>query len=142
MSFGAFEGRNAKPMSEINMTPLVDVMLVLLIIFLVTAPLMTRAIPVDLPKVPQAPSVEEPEAIRLTLDASGSLFWGEERIDSATLSARLAEVAMRQPQPELRLAADKETRYQALAEVMSAVRAAGLSKLGFVTLPGDTHDAP
>ncbi|MEW6569260.1 MAG: biopolymer transporter ExbD [Pseudomonadota bacterium] len=142
MSFGGFDNRDAQPMAEINMTPLVDVMLVLLIIFMVTMPLMTKAIPIDLPQVAQAPADEEPEAIRLSLDAAGALYWEDEMIDASTLDARLAEAAARQLQPELRLAADKDTRFQPLAEVMAAVRGAGLSKLGFVTLSGDGHAAP
>jgi biopolymer transport protein ExbD len=136
MAFGGFEqpGNNA-PMSEINTTPLVDVMLVLLIIFMITAPLLTHAVKIDLPQASSQPSDDKPQNISLALRSDGQLFWNDQPLAAAELPARLAEVASRQPQPELHLRADRETRYQKIAEVMSAARQAGIQKMGFVTRP-------
>lgn len=137
MAFGSFEsGSTARPMADINTTPLVDVMLVLLIIFLVTAPMMTQSIKVDLPQAEGAAITEQPKVVQLALDAEGHVFWDSEPIaDDATLTQRLSAAATQKPQPELQLSADRETRYQRLAELMSAVRTAGLTKMGFVTTP-------
>lgn len=136
MAFGEFEqpGSNA-PMSEINTTPLVDVMLVLLIIFMITAPLLTHAVKVDLPRATSQPTDERPQTISLALRADGQLFWNDQPLPQTELARRLGEAAARQPQPELHLRADKDTRYQKIAEVMSAARLAGIQKMGFVTLP-------
>lgn len=134
MAFGSFND-NSKPMAEINMTPLVDVMLVLLIIFIVTAPLMSQSLKVDLPQVKAQPNDAKPDVIRLTLDANGKLFWNESPVPEGTLPARLREAADHAPPPEVHLSADKATRYQQVAEVMSAAREAGIQKLGFITLP-------
>jgi len=136
MAFGSFGGSSSQPMADINTTPLVDVMLVLLIIFIVTAPLMTQAIRVDLPRTAATPAPPLPEALRLSLDGAGKLYWNDAAVDESGLAARLASAAAQRPQPEVHLAADRETRYQRLAEVMAAVRAAGLERLGFVTVPG------
>jgi biopolymer transport protein ExbD len=135
MSFGRFDEGPGQPMAEINMTPLVDVMLVLLIIFIVTAPLMSQSLKVDLPPVKAAPNQIKPDTVRLTLNAAGQLYWDRNPLNSANLAARLAEAAARRPQPEVQLSADKETRYQRVAEVMGAAREAGIEKLGFLTLP-------
>lgn len=136
MAFGGFDqqGHNA-PMSEINTTPLVDVMLVLLIIFMITAPLLTHAVKIDLPQASSQPNQDKPENISLALKADGQLFWNDRPLPDAELPARLAAAAVQQPQPELHLRADRETRYQKIAEVMSAAREAGVQKMGFVTLP-------
>ena len=136
MSFGNFDGGQARqPMAEINMTPLVDVMLVLVIIFIVTAPLMSQSIKVDLPQVKAQANEVKPDVIQLALDASGTLFWNSAPVDAAALPVRLAAAAARTPQPEVHLSADKEIRYQRVAEVMSAAREAGIQKFGFITLP-------
>ena len=135
MAFGGFQQEgHAAPMSEINTTPLVDVMLVLLIIFIVTAPLMTQSIRIDLPQA-AAVSQEKPEAVNLALDAKGKLYWNDAPLGENELPVRLADAARRQPQPELRLRADRETRYQKIAEIMGMAREAGIEKLGFVTEP-------
>jgi len=139
MSFGSFGDDNKQPMSEINMTPLVDVMLVLLIIFIVTAPLMSQSLKIDLPQVTAQPNEAKPDVIRLALDASGKLFWNEIPVGEGTLAARLTDAASHTPPPEVHLSADKETRYQRVAEVMGAAREAGIQKLGFITLPGASH---
>jgi biopolymer transport protein ExbD len=136
MAFGGFDqpGSNA-PMSEINTTPLVDVMLVLLIIFMITAPLLTHAVKVDLPKASSQPGENKPENVSLALNGDGRLFWNDQPLAEAELPTRLAEAAARQPQPELHLRADRETRYEKIAALMSAARQAGIQKMGFVTLP-------
>lgn len=136
MAFGGFSGGQTQaPMSEINTTPLVDVMLVLLIIFMITAPLLTHSVKIDLPSASNTPTEIDPETITVSLDASGALFWDDTPIGDDELSVRLAASATQQPQPELHLRADRETRYEAIARLMAAARQAGIEKLGFITLP-------
>ena len=136
MAFGGFEQQGGNtPMSEINTTPLVDVMLVLLIIFMITAPLLTHAVKIDLPKASSQPTDEKPQTISLAIRGDGQLFWNDQPLAETDLAARMAEAADRQPQPELHLRADRETRYQKIAEVMSAARQAGIQKMGFITQP-------
>src|SRR5258706_6856083 len=119
MAFGSFEsGQNTTPMAEINMIPLVDVMLVLLVIFMITAPLLTHAVRIDLPHASSEPNITRPEHISLAIDADGKLFWNGEEVADADLSGRVAAAARLQPQPELHLRADKGTPHQRLAEVM------------------------
>jgi biopolymer transport protein ExbD len=136
MAFGGFsqEGRSA-PMSEINMVPLIDVMLVLLIVFMITAPLLTHAVKIDLPTAASAASNEKPETVTLAVDGAGTMYWNDAKIGDGELAARLADAASKPVQPELHLRADRETRYQKLAEIMSAARQAGIQKMGFVTVP-------
>lgn len=136
MAFGGFE-RDARgaPMSEINMVPLIDVMLVLLIVFMITAPLLTHSVKIDLPIASSTSSNEKPDTVTLAIDASGALFWNNQAIDEAALAARLEEAAALSPQPELHLRADKDTRYERLAQLMAQVNGAGLQKIGFVTQP-------
>ncbi|MBX9630858.1 MAG: biopolymer transporter ExbD [Burkholderiales bacterium] len=136
MAFGSFDQQGGnQPMSEINVTPLVDVMLVLVIIFIITAPLLTHGIKIDLPKASSTANPEKPETVTLSLDAKGKVFWNDQPVPDEQLAAKMAEAAAKQPQPELHLRADHNTRYQKLAEIMSAARNAGLTKLGFVTDP-------
>jgi biopolymer transport protein ExbD len=137
MSFGSLDGQsNKQPMAEINTTPLVDVMLVLLVIFIITAPLFTHAIKLELPTAQAPVAPEKPENITLSIDPIGKLFWNNEAITTDTdLKQRLAQAALKTPQPDLQLRADKDTKYQRLAEIMSAAQQAGLSKMGFVTDP-------
>ena len=142
MAFGGFsQGGEQPPMSEINVTPLVDVMLVLLIIFMVTAPLFTHAVKIDLPQAQSPVNPEKPDTIALSIDARGRVFWNDKPIADADLSARLRQEAVRKPQPELHLRADKDTRYQKVAEVMAAAQASGMQKIGFVTDPAVAHAA-
>ena len=136
MSFGGFnDNQNPGPMADINVTPMVDVMLVLLVIFIISAPLFTHAVKLDLPSASSAPAPEKPETVTIAIDAAGKLYWNDQALETAALEARLATAAARQPQPELQLRADKSTRYEIIAEVMSAAQGAGLTKLGFVTEP-------
>tara|TARA_Y100000296_G_scaffold85296_1_gene120811 strand:+ start:1200 stop:1619 length:420 start_codon:yes stop_codon:yes gene_type:complete len=120
---------------EINTTPLVDVMLVLLIIFIITIPVMNHAVKIDLPKASSQPDQVKPESINLSIDAAGNVFWNEEKIDSSELSARIAVAAQKQPQPEMHLRAERTTQYEKVAQVMSAAQSGGLAKIGFVTDP-------
>ncbi|MBI3140595.1 MAG: biopolymer transporter ExbD [Rhodocyclales bacterium] len=136
MAFGGFsEGGPTAPMSEINVTPLVDVMLVLLIIFIVAAPMLTHAVKIDLPRASSAPQADKPEAVRLALNADGDLYWNDRLVGEAELAGLLAEAAARRPQPDVHLRADRTTRYERLAEVMAKVHNAGIGRLAFVTLP-------
>ena len=136
MSFGGFDQQGSHaPMSEINTTPLVDVMLVLLIIFIITAPLLTHTIRVDLPTAGSTVSSEKPDIITLSLNNEGRLFWNDAPVDEDSLSQRLTEAGGRKPQPELHLRADRDTRYQKIAEIMVTAQKAGIQKLGFVSQP-------
>jgi biopolymer transport protein ExbD len=123
------------PMSEINTTPLVDVMLVLLVIFIITAPLLTHAVKIDLPKASSALLTEKPEVISLSIDDAGKMYWNDVLLSPEALAEKLAGASQQTPQPELHIRADKETRYQVLAEVMAKAQNAGLQKLGFISIP-------
>ena len=143
MAFGSLDSSSGQPMAEINTTPLVDVMLVLLVIFIITAPLLTHAIKLDLPQASSAPATEKPETITLSIDATGALFWNNEPVaDIESLHLRLANVADNKPAPELHLRADRETRYQRIAEVISTAQSAGMANIGFVTDPGVSPAIP
>jgi biopolymer transport protein ExbD len=138
MAFGGFDSQGGpmRPMAEINTTPLVDVMLVLLVIFIITAPLLTHAIRLDLPSAQAPASTETPETVTVSIDAKEQLFWNDAPLaDAQALRERLASIAQRTPQPELHLRADQQVRYQRIAEVMSAAQSAGVTKIGFVTDP-------
>lgn len=142
MAFGSFESGSSQPMADINTTPLVDVMLVLLVIFIVTAPLVTQAIKVDLPEASAAPVEAKAESIRLSLDAQGQHFWNEQPLTPDELELKLSEAAKQQPQPDLLLAADKETRYEALTGLMAKLQQQGLTKISFITLAPAAGAAP
>ena len=134
MAFSAGGGGQGAPMSEINVTPLVDVMLVLLIIFMITAPLMTHRIRIDLPQAnPNQQQETPPDPIDLAVKESGDLFWNDEPITEAMLQAQLRVVAQRTPQPELQIRAEKTTQYQKIATVMAEAKSAGMVKIGFIT---------
>jgi len=121
-------------MNEINMTPLVDVMLVLLIIFIITVPVMKHSVNVELPRASSQPQDPKPETVRLSVDAQGTYFWNENRIEDQDLQRMLKAEAAKEPQPELHIRGDKEVRYERVAQVMSAQQA-GLRKIGFITEP-------
>lgn len=120
MAFGTLEGDDDEVMSEINMTPLVDVMLVLLIIFIITIPVINHAVKIDLPRATNTPNDPKPQNINVSIDASGKVFWNQQEVDQATLESNIALAAQQQPQPELHLRADREVRYERVAEVMAA----------------------
>jgi len=124
-------------MAEINTTPLVDVMLVLLIIFMVTAPLFTHAVKIDLPHAQSQLNPEKPTTIALAIDRAGKIFWNDEPISEDALAGRFSQAAAETVQPELHLRADRDTRYQVIAKVMADAQRAGLKKIGFVTDPAE-----
>jgi len=139
MAFGAFNHhRNPGPMADINVTPMVDVMLVLLVIFILSAPMFTGAVKLELPKA-QTPAAPAPPAATVTvaIDGKGQIYWNNEALAADALDARLVAAARQEPQPELQLRADKDTRYEVVAQVMAAAQTHGLTKLGFVTDPKD-----
>jgi biopolymer transport protein ExbD len=108
-------------------------MLVLLVIFIITAPLFTHAIKLDLPNAQSAAAPQKPETISISINGEGKIFWNNDAIDQNDLGARLAQAAQKNPQPELQLRADKSTRYEVIAQVMSAAQTNGMTKIGFVT---------
>ena len=138
MAMGSFNGTGSQmPTAEINMTPLVDVMLVLLIIFMITAPLMTHSVKVDLPRAASTPTPEKPMTLQVSITADNRIFLGSDPIDSGTLETRVREAANQDANVELHLKADRDSRYESVAETRSAARRAGIGKIGFVTQPGE-----
>lgn len=135
MAFGTLEGDDDEVMSEINMTPLVDVMLVLLIIFIITIPVINHAVKIDLPRATNQPNDTKPQSINVSIDAQGKVFWNQAEVDQAALESNIAAAAQQQPQPELHLRADRDVRYERVAEVMAAAQHGGLGKIGFITEP-------
>ena len=136
MAFGGFnDSKPAQPMSEINVTPMVDVMLVLLVIFIISAPLFTHAIRLDLPAADVKPAPQLAETVTIAINGQGVIHWNETPVDQKELGTRLALAAKNTPQPELQLHADKATRYEVIAQVMAAAQNNGLTKIGFVTEP-------
>lgn len=136
MAFGSFNSKAGSPtLSEINMVPLIDVMLVLLVIFMITAPLLSHSIKINVPQASSQPVEDQPKAIDLAIDAHGQIFWNEQAIQADQLPQRLAAQAALDPQPELRIRADLDTRYQILAQIMSQAKEAGIRRMGFITRP-------
>ncbi|MDX3904153.1 MAG: biopolymer transporter ExbD [Pigmentiphaga sp.] len=137
MAFGSFNGGagSGAPQSEINMVPLIDVMLVLLVIFIITAPLLSHAVRIDVPQATSSPVDADPVKIDLAIDADGKVFWNDAAIALEELPDRFASVSKTEPQPELHLRADKNTRYEVLAQVMADASRAGLKRIGFVSTP-------
>ena len=123
--------------SAINTTPLVDVMLVMLIIFLITVPVVVHTIPVELPKASNVPTQTKPENIVIAVEPEGEVFWNTTQLpDDATLLRRLKEVAVLVPQPEIHIRADKNARYENVGKVVVAAQRASIRKVGFITEPG------
>jgi biopolymer transport protein ExbD len=136
MAFGSFDnGGASQPMAEINTTPLVDVMLVLLVIFIITAPLFHQAVPVDLPRVEASRLDDRPRVIAVAIDGSGRVFIDGQAVERSELAARLAELGAHGGQPELHLRADRGTRYERVTEVLADAQRAGLVRIAFVTEP-------
>jgi biopolymer transport protein ExbD len=137
MAFGGFERHSgpSQPMAEINVTPLVDVMLVLLVIFIITAPLLSYAIKLDLPNDPAPAAEPAPATIKLSIDAAGAVYWDGEPLADGELTRRMAAAAKATTLPEVHVRADKATRYERIAFVLSTAQQAGLAKIGFVTEP-------
>ena len=136
MAFASFDSkRGGVPMAEINMVPLIDVMLVLLVIFIVTAPLLTNAVKLDLPKATSNADIQKPEKVEFAINPSGSLFWNGERISREAAVERFAEAGRKRPQPEIYLRADQNVAYRYVAEMLADASKAGLSKIAFVSEP-------
>lgn len=136
MSFNSHDDQ--QEMSEINMTPLVDVMLVLLIIFIITVPVITHSVKVDLPQASQQPTEVKPDVVTLTVQRDGSLQWNEETLTLQDMTLRFEAVAQQEKQPELRIQGDRNVEYEKVVQVMAAAQRAGIEKLGFVTEPRTT----
>ncbi len=136
MSFNSYDDQ--QEMSEINMTPLVDVMLVLLIIFIITVPVITHSVKVDLPQASQQPTEVKPDVVTLTVQRDGSLMWNDETLTFENLELRLQAVAQQDKQPELLIQGDKAVEYEKVIQVMAAAQRAGVEKLGFMTEPQST----
>ena len=134
MAFGTQDDTD-EVMNEINMTPLVDVMLVLLIIFMITVPVMKHSVEVDLPRASSRPEDAKPQTVRLSVDAQGQYWWNESPVRDEDLPRRLRAEAAREPQPELHIRGDKNVRYERVAQAMSAAQQAGLRRIGFITEP-------
>ena len=132
MSFGT-QNDTDEVMNEINMTPLVDVMLVLLIVFIITIPVMKHSVNIELPRASNQPQDAKPQTIRLTVDAQGSYFWNDTAVDDAQLQTRLAEAAANQPQSPLHISGDRAVRYERVAQAMAAAQRAGITQIGFIT---------
>ncbi len=134
MAFGTQDDTD-EVMNEINMTPMVDVMLVLLIIFIITVPVMKHAVNIDLPQASNVPQDAKPETIRLSVDAAGDYYWNENKVTDAALQLQLKAAASQTPQPELHIRGDKAVRYERVATAMAAAQQAGIKKIGFITEP-------
>ena len=135
MAMGSLSDSDDDFNPEINTTPLVDVMLVLLIIFMITIPVMSNSVKIDLPRATNQREEVKPENINLSIDAQGNMFWNNDAVDVTQLNARIADAAKKTPQPELHLRAERTTQYEKIVQVMSAAQTGGLSKIGFVTDP-------
>ena len=136
MAFASFDGKNGSaPMSDINMVPLIDVMLVLLVIFIITAPLLTHAVKLDLPKVDSAPNQLKPDKIEFAIDAAGQRYWNGEPVSRAEAAARFMAQGQTNPLPEVHLRADQGVAYREVMQTLADASKAGLSKIGFVSEP-------
>lgn len=143
MAFGRLERSTApSPMSDINMTPLIDVMLVLLVIFMITAPLMSASLKLDLPKSDAATASDTPDFLAVSLDPQGRLFLGDQPISAEALAQRVAEAARRNSQAEVQLRADRTVPYGRVAELIGAVQKAGLNRIAFVAEPKPGEPKP
>lgn len=135
MAFGGLTGKSGEPMAEMNVIPLVDIMLVLLVIFIITAPVLTHAVKIDMPQASSAMNEETPDTISLAVDASGQLFWNDRPLGFADLEQRLAQVVRDEPDAHIQLRADKTTPYETIARIMATSSRAGIQNLGFVMEP-------
>lgn len=139
MSHGSFsddDHGDDNMLSEINMIPLIDVMLVLLIVFIITVPVMKHAVNIDLPRASNEKEQVKPETVRLSVDADGAYYWNEQKlVDDNALQGHLAAAAAQDPQPDLHIRGDRAVRYERVAQAMAAAQQAGVKKIGFVTEP-------
>jgi len=138
MAFGRLERTTGpQPMGDINMTPLIDVMLVLLVIFMITAPLMTSSLKLDLPKTDAAQPSDTPAFITVAIDPAGTLYFGEQALEPAAFAKRVEDAARKSPHAEVQLRADRAVPYGRVAELIGVVQKAGLNRIGFVAEAGD-----
>ena len=138
----AHDEDEGRALSDINTTPLVDVMLVLLIVFMITSPVITQTVPVDLPEVSNEATKTKPENINISVNKEGQVFWNQVLVPSNDdLLARLESVATMQPQPEVHIRADQQTRYENVGRVIVDAQRKGIMKVGFITLPGTQGQA-
>ena len=131
----SLEEAEQEVMAAINTTPLVDVMLVLLIIFLITIPVVVQNVPVELPKERNLPTQTKPENIVIAIDRDGNVFWNQQFVDDPQLLTRLKEIAVMKPQPEVHIRGDREGRYEFVGRVVYNCQRAGIQKIGFITEP-------
>jgi biopolymer transport protein ExbD len=136
MAFASFDNKRGNaPLAEINMVPLIDVMLVLLVIFIVAAPLLTHSVKLELPKASATVTTSKADQIRFAIDADGVRYWNDQAVSREEAAARFVTESSKQPQPEIQLSADNAVPYGAVAETLADAATAGLSKIGFVTNP-------
>jgi len=135
MAFSNPEADDGEVLSEINMIPLIDVMLVLLIVFIITVPVMKHSVNVNLPQAATEANPDKPETVRLSVDAQGQYHWNDRAVSDEELTARLQAAAQQTPQPDLHIRGDKSVRYERVAQAMAAAQRAGVRKLAFVTEP-------
>ena len=128
-------GQDDQMLSEINMIPFIDVMLVLLIIFIITVPVINHAVNVDLPRASNQKLLDKPQNVRLTVNADGAYFWNDEAVTDAVFEQRLKQAATQQPQPELHIRGDRAVRYERVAQALATAQRVGVQKIGFVTEP-------
>src|SRR5580704_7579052 len=136
MSFNVGSEEERGIMSEINTTPLVDIMLVLLIIFLITIPVITKTVPLQVPKAVNIPTVTKPENVNVSITKDGDVYWGPNRVPTMSQLVEMIErEAVKQPQPEIHIRADAQTDYKNVGKVIAAINKGGLVKVGFITEP-------
>ncbi len=135
MAFSTSSSDDDDVLSEINMIPLIDVMLVLLIVFIITVPVMKHSVNVELPQASTQVNPDKPETVRLSVDGQGQFHWNEQAVSDEELQARLEAAAQQSPQPDLHIRGDKAVRYERVAQAMAAAQRAGVRKLAFVTEP-------
>ena len=140
MAFASFDSKNANaPMADINMVPLIDVMLVLLVIFIITAPLLTNAVKLELPKASSQVNQLKPDKIEFAIDATGALYWNGERVERAEAARRFEAEGKKPQQPEVHLRADQSVAYRLVAQTLADASRAGLTKVGFVSEPDPSN---
>lgn len=133
MAFQSDFDHDNEAMSDINMTPLVDVMLVLLIIFMITMPVLTQQVTLNLPETTETPPAPDEKPVSLTLNSEGQLYWGEELLEDMELQSRLTEMSLQQPNLAVQLQADKNVRYERVAQIIARTQSAGIREFGLVT---------
>jgi biopolymer transport protein ExbD len=135
MSVGSSDGEEAGSIAEINTTPLVDIMLVLLIIFLITVPVIKKMANVEIPKAVNIPTQTKPENITISVDRAGTIYWNAGTIDKEVFFQRIVSEARKVPQPEFHIRGDKDARWEGIGRVIFNLQRGGIVKVGFITEP-------